>query len=76
MDCMVHGVSKSRTQLSNFHLHFHFSKQLCMLCMLSFQSCPTVCDPIDHSQPGSSVYGILKGRILEWIAMPSSGESS
>ena len=33
-------------------------------------------DPIDCSLPGSSVYGILQGRILEWIAMSSSRGSS
>ena len=36
------------------------------------QSRPTLCDPTDHSLPGSSVYGILQARILEWVAMPSS----
>ena len=38
----------------------------------SLQSCPTVCDPVDYSLPGSSVHGILQARVLEWIAMPSS----
>ena len=37
------------------------------------QSCPTLCDPRDCSPPGSSVRGILQARILEWVAMPSSG---
>ena len=36
------------------------------------QTCPTLCDPIDGSPPGSSVPGILQTRILEWVAMPSS----
>ena len=36
------------------------------------QSCPNVCDPMDCSPPGSSVHRILKARILEWVAMPSS----
>ena len=31
----------------------------------------TFCNPMDHSPPGSSVYGILQARILEWVAMPS-----
>ena len=35
----------------------------------SLQSCPTLCDPIDGSQPGSSVPGILQERILEWVAI-------
>ena len=40
--------------------------------VLVTQSCPTVCDPIDCSLPGSSVLGILQARILEWIATPFS----
>ena len=36
------------------------------------QSCPTLCDPMDCSPPGSSVHGILQARILVWVAMPSS----
>ena len=38
----------------------------------SLQSCPTLCEPMDRSPPGSSVLGILQARILEWVAMPSS----
>ena len=33
------------------------------------QSCPTLCDPVDCSLPGSSVYGILQARIMEWIVI-------
>ena len=35
----------------------------------SLQTCPTLCDPIDGSPPGSSIPGILKARILEWVAI-------
>ena len=42
----------------------------------SLQSCPTLCDPIDGSSPGSSVHGILQARILEWVAMHFSRRSS
>ena len=35
-------------------------------------SWPALCDPMDSSPPGSSVHGILQGRILEWIAVPFS----
>ena len=35
-------------------------------------SCPTLCDPIDCSLPGSSVYGISQARIVEWVAISSS----
>ena len=38
--------------------------------------CPTLCDPTDCSLPGSSVHRLSQARILEWIAMPSSGGSS
>ena len=33
------------------------------------QSCPTLCDPVDRSPPGSSVHGILQARVLEWGAI-------
>ena len=40
------------------------------------QLCLTLCDPIDHSLPGSSAHVILQVRILEWIAIPFSRGSS
>ena len=39
-------------------------------------SCPTLCDPMGYSPPGSSVPGLLQARVLEWVAMPSSRGSS
>ena len=38
----------------------------------SLQSCPTLCDPIDKSQPGSLVPGILQAGTLEWVAISFS----
>ena len=38
----------------------------------SLQSCPTLCDPIDGSLPGSPIPGILQARILEWVAISFS----
>ena len=38
----------------------------------SLQLCPTLCDPIDSSPPGSSIPGILQARTLEWVAMSFS----
>ena len=38
----------------------------------SLQSCPTLCDPIDSSPPGSFVHEIFQARILEWVAIPFS----
>ena len=40
------------------------------------QSCLTLCHPVNHSLPGSSVHGILQERRLEWVAVPSSRRSS
>ena len=45
-------------------------------CVLVAQSCPTLWDSMDCSPPGSSVYGILLARILEWVAISSSRGSS
>ena len=41
-------------------------------CHLVSMSCPTLCNPMDCSPPGSSILGILQARILAWVAMPSS----
>ena len=38
----------------------------------SLQSCPTLCNPIDGSPPGSPVPGILQARTLEWVAIAFS----
>ena len=46
-----------------------------MCCaMLSFSVVSDSCNPMDCSPPGSSVHGILQARILEWVAMPTSGD--
>ena len=44
-----------------------------VLCLVS-QSCPTLCDPMDCSPPGSCVHGILQARILEWLPCPTPGD--
>ena len=57
------------------------SMLICFCCHLhdtaaaaakSLQSCPTLCDSIDGSPPGSSIPGILQARILEWVAISFS----
>ena len=40
------------------------------------QSCPTLCDPMDCSLPGSSLHGILQARVLEWVTISFSRGSS
>ena len=46
-----------------------------VLCLVA-QLCPTLCNPMDCSLPGSSVHGILQAGILEWVAIPFSRGSS
>ena len=43
--------------------------------VLVAQSCPTLCDRMDCSPPGSSVHGIFQARILNWVAIPFSKAS-
>ena len=43
-----------------------------LLLAKSLQSCPTLCDPIDGSPPGSPVPGILQAKTLEWVAISFS----
>ena len=44
--------------------------------VLVAQSCPTLCNPMDYSPLGPSVYGILQATILEWVAISFSRGSS
>ena len=79
----VHMVAKSRTQLKQFSIHVHrelsngrsrLEKRKMLIsapaaAAKSLQSCPTLCDPIDGSPPGSPVPGILQARTLEWVVI-------
>ena len=65
-------------------LSWNHGSQISLFCVLpsagqcsakSLQSCPTLCNPMDCSPPGSPVHGILPGRGQEWVSMPSSRES-
>jgi len=62
-----------------YHLHYSgqpSSKSLQIInaaaAAKSRQSCPTLCDPIDGSPPGSPVPGILQARTVEWVAISFS----
>ena len=46
------------------------------VCAKLLQGCPTLCNPMNHDPPGSSLYGLLQARILEWVVMASSRGSS
>ena len=53
-----------------------FSEKVKKVEVLVAQLCPTLWDPMDCSLPGSSDYGILQARILEWVAISFSRSSS
>ena len=60
-------------------INVHTYTIFCLIYMLaaaaaakSLQSCPTLCDPIDGSPPGSPIPGILQARTLEWVAISFS----
>ena len=85
---IVHGVTKESdmTEQPTLSLSLHntshsaslLSYPGCLpeLCAKLLQLCLSLCNPMDCSLPGSSVYGIPQARILEWVAMPSSSGSS
>ena len=50
---------------SVYPCHLFLIPYVCVMCA---QSCPTLCDPMDCSLPGSSVHRIFQARILEWVA--------
>ena len=53
-----------------------FKLQMFYVRFKSLQACPTLCNPMDCSPPGASVHGVLWARVLEWVAMSFSRESS
>ena len=66
-------MTDNSQQLSEFEKQFSISPNICYQVLAaaaaakSLQSCPTLCDPIDGSPPGSPVPGILQARTLEWL---------
>ena len=54
------------------HSPFSHLPQAAAAAAKSLQSCPTLCDPIDGSPPGSPIPEILQARILEWVAISFS----
>ena len=57
---------------SSVSAHIKILSNLLAAAAKSLQSCPTLCDPIDGSPPGSPVPGILQARTLEWVAISFS----
>ena len=58
------------SQLLQIQYHSGISPRIC--CCLVPKLCPTVCNPMDCSPPGSSVHGISQGRMLAWVAISFS----
>ena len=57
-----------------YHAFVYVTSNVCVcvcVCLVP-KSCLTLCDPMDCSQPGSSVHGICQVRILEWVVVPFS----
>ena len=79
----VHGTfihSFSKYLLNTLYVRWHTIKWFKFLLMKwsevkwseVAQLCPTLCNPMDRSPPGSSVHRILQARVLEWVAISSS----
>ena len=77
LQCSCLEESQGQGSLVGFHLWGHTESDTTGLSSSSSkqsemkvaQLCPTLCDPMDCSPPGSSVHGILQARILEWVAI-------
>ena len=70
-----HTYTRHLCLLSLFSVSSSIKKILacdCNAAARSLQSCPTLCDPIDGSPPGSPIPGILQARTLEWVAISFS----
>ena len=67
---------KKKTKPTPFVFVCVFRQIYCYCCFLVAKSCLTLCNPMDCRLPGSPVHGISQARILEWVAIPFSRESS
>ena len=71
----LHRVGHDPSELADTHTSPIFtvnSAYTAAAAAKSLQSCPTLCDPIDGSRPGSAIPGILQARILEWVVISFS----
>ena len=79
---LVHLCSRNGVKFTWYVEHKHFFLTLwdyasaaaaaAAVAARMLQSCPTLCDPIDGSPPGSTIPGILQARTLEWVAISFS----
>ena len=66
LSCVINHMEKNKKK--NMHIYIYAAT----VATKSLQSCPTLCDPIDSSPPGSPVPGILQAKTLEWVAISFS----
>ena len=67
--CVIHEKRRKAEDVCCFDALTYLSFPTPAAAAKSLQSCPTLCDPIDGSPPGSSAPGILQARTLEWVAI-------
>ena len=58
--------------MTQIHTYLCMYVYVYAVAVKSLQSCPTLCDPMDCSPPGSSAHGIFQARTLEWVAIAFS----
>ena len=66
---------RNQTRVSLINGRFFFNWAIREACLVT-KLCPTLCDPMDCSLPGSSVHGVSQERILKWVALSFSRGSS
>ena len=76
MNKIITRIGKNMEKSASSFTAFGNVKWCCHVGSEVAQSCPTLCDPMDGSLPGSSVHGIFQARILEWAAIFFSRGSS
>ena len=76
--CKEQRVPAPHTVVTGSSCPAHISRSSHLMCVYALiaQSCPTLCFATTCSPPGSSVFGVLQARILEWIAIPFSRPTS
>ena len=72
MSCNKYNGKESEKDCIYTKLNHFVVPQKLIAAAKSLQPCPTLCDPIDGSPPGSPVPGILQARTLEWVAISFS----
>ena len=74
-DCVYWGFSCAQPWAKYYRSYYFVeSSELVLRACSVTQSCPTLCNPMDCSPPGSSVHGISQAKILKWVAIPSAGD--